>query len=147
MSTCKTALEAHYPHPPAFPLDMLANVPDYLWWVTSSASVYSSIVQPRTFVHTYVGVFTIMQMWDLHTCIYKRHSEMSFLNFIADMSQLSHLSGDWNLQTFHCSQVLYTCIYNTAHTSTLSCFLPHIHLSCSYIRSPFSPLPAKGRTV
>ena len=69
---------------------------------------------------------------------------MSFLNFTADMSQLSHLSGDWNLQTFHCSQVLYTCIYNTAHTSTLSCFLPHIHLSCSYIRSPSLPYQPRG---
>ena len=42
------------PCPPTFPLDMLANVPVYLWWVTSSASVHSSIVHPHTFVHTYV---------------------------------------------------------------------------------------------
>ena len=33
-----------------------------------------------------------------------------------------------------------TGIYSTAHTSTLSCFLPHIHLS-SYIHSTTPPLP------
>ena len=128
LSTCKT-VESHLsrtssnllltnptfsPCPPTFPLDMLANVPVYLWWATSSASVHISIVHPHTFVcmcvHTYLGVFTIMHMCNLRTCI-------------------------------------YTYIYSTAHTSTFSCFLPHIHLSCSYIHSPSSPLPANGRTI
>ena len=51
------------PCPPTFPLDMLANVPVYLWWVTSSVSVHSRIVHPHTFVHTYVGMFTIMHTY------------------------------------------------------------------------------------
>ena len=130
MSTCKTVesylsrtssnflLSKHLklttptlsPCPPTFTLDMLANVPVYLWWVTSNASVHSSIVHPHTFVctcvHTYLGVFTIMHMCNLRTCI-------------------------------------YPYIYSTAYTSTFSCFLPHIHLSCSYIHFP--PLPYQPR--
>ena len=83
MSTCKTVesylsgtssnllLSEHLklttptlsPCPPTFPLDMLANVPVYLWWATSSASVHSSIVHPHTFVHTYISVFAIMHTY------------------------------------------------------------------------------------
>ena len=117
-----SALEAHYPHPPTFLLGMLYNVPIYLWWVTSSASVYSSIVvYPHTFVYTYIHrCVHIMQMWDLHTCIYKRYSEMPVLNFTADMSPLSHLSSDWNLHLHQHLQLQHTLQPSFAfyHTST-----------------------------
>ena len=66
------ALEAHYPHPLTLPSTFPhANVPVYLWWVTSSASVHSSIVHPHTFVHTdiYVCSQLCIRIWDLHTCI------------------------------------------------------------------------------
>ena len=83
MSTCKTVeyylsgasstflLSEHLklttptlsPFPLTIPLDMLANVSVYLWWVTSSASVHSSIVHPHMLVHTYISVFTIMHMY------------------------------------------------------------------------------------
>ena len=53
----------------------------------------------RLYIH--YGVFTIMYMWDLRACIYKRHSVTPFLSFTADMTTTP------SLQTFHCFQVLY----------------------------------------
>ena len=125
---------------------MLANVPVYLWWATSSASVHSSIVHAHTFVHTYVGVFTIMHTYVGPTYMHIEKALCdTFLKFHYrhDYYAIPAVTGIYTNILLFSAGTIDTYIYSTAHTSTLSCFLPHIHLSCSHIHFP--PLPYQPR--
>ena len=99
--------------------------------------------------------------WSTYTyvCQYSMCIFVPLHHFLFSLQRcpLRHLSSDWNLQTFHCSQVLYTCIYSAAHfyNYILSCFLTHLRLLFLYplnLPSPplhcrSSPLPSSCETL